>query len=1151
MSYVLLRRLLLPNPNTTGLALLRLEKFWDTVARTFYNTQTPVASGTPFELALNAEVDRWTVRAGKVRVVRYIGAGQVATRNLAGALGCTIALPLAVPEFARITVDTNSAPVGAPDGYVKVFGQAGVPPYQITVTDASGTVVASGGRRSSAIPLEVFGMDTARQPYNARVVDAQGCVANLTIPVKLGAPDGMPFGELLQDVHFGDGSTGGRGTKSIWNFTTKAVETYNYEDNNPFDSRYERPAGDFIDGYLLPDGVTFRTVSTYGGPDVYFKDDTLGGSVLTLDNLIVFHPDSAAEQNGGVLLEVNATALPVSFTLGASTNDTGSFDGLAAGDHEVVATDAAGAVLRVPFTLKLRYGLRWQRDFADPRGVPQRLELWLRDYAGPVEEIKGNGSAPVVLQTDGLNGSLGGQGDVPAIVGTSCELSLRVLPGTLEEVVVNDDRACRCDVYSAGRLQFRGYVLPDIYTAPLLSGLLPISLTATDGLAGLKDVDFLSHEFQRLQGRRPLLNTLLHALSRCDVSLPVHCLVNRRSTEMSDDDAPELAATTERNGYYDSEKDEPRDLHTVVQALAQTMGGTLCQREGSWQVRSFLEVLADAPGRAYRPAGTPAGKLLAVAPSGLIAPLSKPGTVWGWLKAAQQQQVRPGWKSLVGATDAGWLKNAFAAGEVFSDKYAWLENGARLRPIAGWQPGTDEGFPLVLREGGEKSTDYSTQWPLAQAGDTRYLVSPALPLVPLPESCPAFLTVTARWLPTRYLPTGAATADAAVSATLTVAVAIDGQRLLAPLVFTLPLAKKATDKPTVITLPLPAVPTGARLTVLHVLPAAPLAFTRVGTGDYVESKVYGLLSSYAAGDVVYQDAPAGQRVYFQAKRALFAPVVEPGGLPLGTRPWAEKANFTAGNYVTSGPLFYKALRDMFNPVPPLPASGSDTNWLLTDRADIPDLNWEPLNFAAPNAQALVTSIGIELRPRQTTWDGQDNFRAEGRAGTVRSTEVLDVYHPDIPIEAGLFEGNRFAFSRAVALADGTPSTAWARAIDLRPAPLFENSVYDALALREGPSRLLTGIISHHAHTGPRLLDSVDTPYDVRGRRFGVASTSWNLRLAQTEVSLVEVGPGADAPDPLDELPDGVRITHEVYEYAPGKFTPYVRMTHDGYVRVRH
>jgi hypothetical protein len=52
------------------------------------------------------------------------------------------------------------------------------------------------------------------------------------------------------------------------------------------------------------------------------------------------------------------------------------------------------------------------------------------------------------------------------------------------------------------------------------------------------------------------------------------------------------------------------------------------------------------------------------------------------------------------------------------------------------------------------------------------------------------------------------------------------------------------------------------------------------------------------------------------------------------------------------------------------------------------------------------------------------------------------------------------------------------------------------------------------------------------------------------VSLVEIGPGADAPDPLAELPEGVRVTHEVYQYTPGKFTPVVRMTQDGRVRVR-
>jgi hypothetical protein len=1164
--YKQLRRQIQPDPTTPG-SYVATSVFWDTVARTYYQTQTQSQTNDPAELTVGDEVDRWTLRNGKVRVVRYAGDGRVLTTNLAattgsgGSMACTLIPPVSAPERAYITIDKNGDPVGSPDGYVKIFGRVGTPPYQITVSDVNGNVVASGLRRSSTIPLEVFNMDTALSPYLAHVVDAHGCVADLKIPVVLGTPDGIPYGVILQSKYSGDDLTG-RGSLILYNPATKAVEYYGYGPDGTGDGYfYELPKGSFVDGYLLADGVTFRTWRVIDPPLIDYKDEvntfTLG--VATLDNLILFNPDSVPEQNGGVLVEVNSTG-PVTFTLTGTvngvpiapqTNQTGSFDGLAAGVYEV---DANG--LKVPFTLVLEYAPHWELDYDDIDGVPMRLELWEQFYTGSVEAVCGQ-DKPVILKSDGLSSTLGGQGDVPPVVGSSAEINLLAKPGTFQRIVIGTDRNCRADYYRAGKLIFRGYVQPDIYHAPLLDGLQPTSLTATDGLAGLKDTDFLGHIGQRLQGRRPRLNTVLHALSRCGISLPLRFFVNLRSTEMSDDDAPELAATTERSGYWDTEKKEPIDLRTVVDALSQSLGGTLCQREGEWQVRSALEALDDAPGRAYLPAGTAQPDVLASAPTGLINPPDTSG--WFWLEADQAIQVRPAWKSLVGKTDAGWRKNAFPAGLVFSDPYAWLDDQVTLRPINGWTP-ADGGFPLILSRAGDKGTEVLTQWPRTNGmGDERYLKSPALPLVPEPEACPSFLTVVARLVPTHYQEDGTAAADTSASVVLPIEIVVDGQRPASPLFFTISLAKNATDKATTVQVPLPALPSGASEAVLYVHPWQGGVPTKDSGGNYVPSTLYDPNKSVKQGEVVYIQqggSPTGPRDYYQAKRDLYAVVPDPSvPLPAPTyRAYTEHTNFLQNQYVTYQSQYYQARYDLFDPVPAPPATGSNVSWLLIDPADLPkptDLNWLALDFTSARGQLFVSEIGVELRPQQATWDATDNFRADGPGGTVRPTEVLAVYHPDVPIASGLFEGNRYAFSKAVALADGSLSTAWARKIDLKPAPLFESLVFDSLSLREGASRLLTGHVRHKGIDPPYLLDSIDLPFDTPGRRFFAGATEWDTKAAVVQVSLVEIGPGTGAPDPLAELPPYSRITHRVYAYLPGKYTPVARLTHNGRVRVRH
>jgi hypothetical protein len=1090
MSYVLLRRQALPNPDSTGLPVIEVSDFWDTIRRTYYTTQTPVQAGTDFELADGDEVDRWQLPAGggkpsKVRIVVYRGQGRVSTRNEAGGIGgpvCTLQPPILIPNPAV----TSQA--GVSDSAVDVRPVSGVGPYSITLTGAKGYSETKSAQ-TALYPIRFYGL--IDDSYAVDVTDAIGCKSIATLAVQ-GGISGIPYGTLLQDQYSG-GNGGGSGTRVIWNTNTLQVENYIYQDQGEDSYNYQYEQGGYADGYLLPDGITLRTVYSDGNGSVYFvdSDTTNKNSKLSLDNLILFNPDSVAEQNGGALLEMNATALPLTFSLNGVSNTTGSFDGLAAADYAVTVTDAAGNSVVVRFMLELRYAPWRVLVYDDLDSTPLELELWLRDYEGEPTTIIAQGERPVVLKSDGLNSTMGGQGDVPSVVGTACELNLVVLPGELETVVISDDRACRVDIRRMGQLEFRGYIKPDIYNEPLLSGYLQIGITATDGLADLKQTDMLGHIGQRLQGRRPLLNTLLHCLSRCGIALPLRIFTNRREATMSEQDAPELAAVTERNAYWDESKSEPKDQRTVLDAICQALGGTLVQREGTWQLRSALEAAADAAGRAYRPAGTAEGAVLAAAPTGRVAPLSDSATQWGWEGGGQQKQVRPAWKSLTGTTDAGWLKNAFPAGEVFSDKYSWLEDKSKLRPINGWVPAPGLLFPLVLVRGGEKGTDFSTQW-LRSAGDTetRYLESPVLPLSPVPENCPAYLTIRGKLLPEAYFAyTAIPIAGTAPKASFLYDIVVDGQSQGKPSEITFTLAK-AGDKEVEVTVPLPTLAAGVTAAVLRLYP-----WTSGRLLTLSNARVYDRNVANHSQEVIKYDFGTGvYRLfqYYNESLAGFSPA--PTGLP----------------------------GDNYQEIP------------ATDEA---------------TGRLLISEVAIQLRPQEATWDGEDNFRADGPAGTVRPTEALEVFHPDVPIQAGLFEGNRHAFSKAISLADNSLSTDWARDLDKQGSPIFEAAVYDSLALRAGPAILLTGTLRHRG-VAPYLLDSVDTPFDVPGRRFFFAATEWDLKACTVQLSAIEVGPGSDAPDPLLELPEGVRVTNQSYWYTPLKFTSYVRLTNGG-VRVRH
>ncbi|MGI4866568.1 MAG: hypothetical protein ACRYFZ_21775 [Janthinobacterium lividum] len=1080
-----LRRKLFSNPAGSASPFTAQLVYWDSENRTLYRTQVDSLLNDPAEVPKDTIVDRFAVRPGRELVVRYNGKGGAYTTRALGAVTSDLQV-----KASLLPLYTSNA--GAADGCVDLTGQYGLPPYQLTLVGISGA--AQGYQQTAVSPSELFPQrfyQLREGNYLATVLDQLGNAQSLALTVAAGGgyARGVGLREVVADIT--------SKTSLHWRYHDHDIVTYHYaNDNAGVGVLYQLPIGSLVDGYFTS-ATNWRRVYSDGLGGVYYENLTMGAfSTLALDNLIAFHPDTPAEANGGLVLEMAADHLPLTYQLSdtagvVATNQTGHFDNLPAAAYTVLITDTLGKQVTVTYELKNRYALRWQHLYSDVAGVPCRLELWTAAPAGVVEEIKGQ-PAPVVLKSDGLNSSIGGQGDMGSVVATSAELNLLVTTETFEEIIT-DDRYCRADFYYNGQLHFRGFVQAGTYDAPLLPGLQPIQLTATDGLAALKELNMLGHEGQRLIGHRPWLNTLLHCLSRCDVSLPVRIFTNRRDSNMATTEAPEQVATSNRTGYFDEEKKASLTQRDTIEAVTQALGGTLVQRAGAWEIRNILEAADEAEGRAYLPAGTPMPAVSAPAPTANVLPPTQ-GPLY-WLERSQVMQVRAGWKSLTGQTDLDYLKNAYVAGKVFSDKNAWLDDQSQLRPVNGWRPFPGVVFPLLFGQLGANGTDYTTQWPRSPGGSysqaAHFLQGPGLPLAAGHEAVPATLQFTGRLVPEAYYLDAAGNQVAAPTnaptCVLSYEVVVDGLGAGVQQV-TFELADSATAKDSVVSVPLPALPSGALGAELRVY-----SWYAADTGQLDSASLPSSLPvTYPAGTVLKTSFNGGPLRLFVAKLD-----------------GALSTSFTDGTY-------------------------------LSYFAEITATN-------AAYGKFYLSEVGVQLTPQNATWEGEDNFRADATGGSIRPTETLDVFHADVPLPAGLYEGNLHAFARAVGLADGTLSTSWRRALDKEAAPLFEGAIYDGLALRDGPSRLLTGTLEHRGAPPVLLLDTLDLPREVPGvaaHRFCVCVTTWNTRLARTEVSLVQNGPSALAPDPYD-FEGKVLIVDSLYAYAPGQYVPYALGTDDG------
>ncbi|MBH8569351.1 hypothetical protein [Hymenobacter negativus] len=878
--------------------------------------------------------------------------------------------------------------------------------------------------------------------------------------------------------------------------------------------------------YCLPAGTPIGTAGVYSngqGGVVNLGSPLVASPRLALANLVYFHPPTPTSATGGVVVEAVSfdDALPalsadeylvtggpfpryaLLSSAGAelAANSTGRFGGLLAGAYTVRVRGqlVGGPTLDVPVTLTAAYGLKYRLRFVDVRvNKACRLELWARGYAGPVLDLCGQ-AEPVTLETEGFAGG-NTQADLPNSIGSSLTMRLKTAPGELADLLA-DDRACRADFYYDEALEFTGYVQPDIYEEPLVGTTVAVELTATDGLAALKDVDFAGHVGQELRGRRPVLDTLLHCLSRTGLALPVAVFTNRRALEMSSDEQPETALYTDRLAYAPGGK--PMDLRAVLNALAELLGGTLVQRNGRWEVRSALEMAGVNAAAGYVLLHLPAPADLTTGQVQLLSWLVPDGaTVTAGQSVAEiQYEVQPGGvgapytiTEFLAAPADGVLTQTAAAGSSYpaGSEIGDIPIPAHTLPVPGRAydaagdhatatsaatpahrivparlAGSSVVAPLFWREASQRQQRRAGWRYLTAGGDATYAGNAFRP--------GDYFSDAAFW-------------DASGTA-------------LRP--ETGWQAGSAAGPAPAASFPLRLVEAGAKAEELAT--QWPQASSRLDS-RYLESE---LAPVAADAEGVACEIRAEAKFYYGRELSNAADVLQQLTASLWVEVHYRQADGQPGllGAVLAFPVAPKLTDGFTTATARLPLA-------LLPGGTRPRVRVHAYTYTDPlraregqlPAVLLLKSVAVQLLPQGASWNAAESYYASGAGGSVRPAG-LDVFHVDAPQRAGLFGGVAHAFRRSVTRGPAAnPASAWARADDLKPAPLLAAAVLDTLALRANPSRMLTGTVKHQRRA-PAPLDAVDAPYDAPGRRFAVGARTWHVKSAETEAALVEIGPG--------------------------------------------
>jgi hypothetical protein len=743
----------------------------------YYNTETKQEEQGPLENAfscgayervLGEELDRYcgdTFSPGEtgypLYVVTYAGNGTIAVAETRSSIEC----PLNGSELSATLTLLPPDPDLGPDQLrtIRCHAVTTVPPLRFILPNPS---------RDYTSPDFAADYDVQVGPGRYRMLVEDGSQAQVTTnEIVIGSRDGDDNGDnggddedpLARDlkwyyepvygpddpegneppVDYLENGTGWRRvgvdlmTKEVYSFR-RPVET------PPQDPLfiYSRSTREVIDSYYLLDGKTFRQVRHDGKGGVIFddtvpEDDTLKGDLRVL-NIIKNDIDTQGTATGSVWIEVETPSLPVKFDLsggGANwdQNTTGQFSSMPPGNYNFLATDAAGRQLYDSFTIEDRYRLRWLMDIDDYEAVPLRVEILERDYEGASGPVCG-GETPIVRGWDG--GGTDPLGALPEVLGMRVQLQLVATELRQFEILsTRDDKMHRVDIYQGDEedevLVFRGYIAPETYREVLLEGPQYINVIASDGLGALGDTLFLNHVAKPMLGRRPLLSTILHCLSRTDTNLPVHIGGSLREELMTLDGEPLLEAWARRTAYGDK-----ATCREVLKKILRSFFLHLFQRNGAWWIESYTEVDAFPVHRSFSMEGLPLPAAAVPGAWHIVAPGEEETEQdLNWLNDNQTLEVVPAAAVVESMVKLQLEKNLLQNGDFLQ----WTADNTR--PLY-WS--ILAGLP-VIKADGEKVKQYALELRTRGTGlAASGLLSSAVQVFSGQDESPLRLSITAR-----------------------------------------------------------------------------------------------------------------------------------------------------------------------------------------------------------------------------------------------------------------------------------------------------------------------------------------------------------------------------------------------------------------------
>lgn len=216
--------------------------------------------------------------------------------------------------------------------------------------------------------------------------------------------------------------------------------------------------------------------------------------------------------------------------------------------------------------------------------LPCKVELQLDGFIGSPQAIKGAGTSPCVLTRQGGDDSV-----FEAVRATTCVLTCVGVSITEFQSANNLD--WRVVVSYNGAAIFYGFISQEDTSEAIQFAPNAVQITATDGLALLRDVPYNETLFGTFTSDTSIYNAILWAVTATGLNLPINFFGNLWTTGMNEGAGFAWANQVFfRLYFFEKQEDVYKSAYEVLEELLSSMCARLYQANGQWVIDRPSEV---------------------------------------------------------------------------------------------------------------------------------------------------------------------------------------------------------------------------------------------------------------------------------------------------------------------------------------------------------------------------------------------------------------------------------------------------------------------------------------------------------------------------------------------------------------------------------